>query len=324
MTSFDLRPDQLPGYPGRNPRPEDHGRYWAGALAELDTVDPAVSLVAHPHPATGAECFDLTFTGVRGARVHAKYARPRGAGAGAGTGHPAVLMFHGYGASSGDWFDKLPYVAQGACVAALDCRGQGGTSQDAGVTDGTTLGGHIIRGLDDEPGNLLYRHIFLDCAQLARIVMAMPEVDAGRVGATGGSQGGGLAVACAALEPRVARLAPTYPFLTDYLRVWEMDLANEGAYEQIGTWFRRHDPLHERADLIFGRLGYIDVQHLADRITAEVLFTLGMQYRICPPSSQYATYNKICSPKRLRIYPDFGHEPLPGQNDAVFAFMAGL
>src|SRR6202012_6229939 len=133
------------------------------------------------------------------------------------------------------------------CVAALDVRGQGGTSQDAGVTDGPPRGGHIVRGLDDEPASLLYRHIFLDCAQLARIVMAMPEVDAGRVGATGASQGGGLAVACAALEPRVARLAPTYPFLADYLRVWEMDLANEGAYEQIGTYFTRDDPRAERA-----------------------------------------------------------------------------
>jgi cephalosporin-C deacetylase len=320
VTSFDLSPDQLPGYRGRNPRPDDHPRYWAEALAELDQVDPGVSLVPRPHPAAGAECFDLTFTGVRGARVHAKYARPRGAE----SGHPAVLMFHGYGASSGDWFDKLPYVAQGHCVAALDCRGQGGQSQDAGVTDGTTLGGHIVRGLDDGPGNLLYRHIFLDCVQLARIVMARPEVDAARVGAMGASQGGGLAVACAALEPRVTRLAATYPFLTDYLRVWEMDLAHEGAYEQLGTWFRRHDPLHERAGLIFRQLGYIDVQHLADRITAEVLFTVTLQDRVCPPSTQYAIYNKIQSGKRLRIYPDFGHEALPGLNDAVFEFMADL
>ena len=82
MTSFDLPPDQLPGYPGRNPRPADHAGFWAESLAELDRVDPEVSLVPHSHPAAGAECFDLTFTGVRGARVHAKYARPRAAGPG--------------------------------------------------------------------------------------------------------------------------------------------------------------------------------------------------------------------------------------------------
>src|ERR1700759_2361183 len=72
-THFELPPEQPPASPGRNPRPADHPRYWAEALAELDTVDPAVSLVAHPYPAAGAECFDLTFSGVRGARVHAKY-----------------------------------------------------------------------------------------------------------------------------------------------------------------------------------------------------------------------------------------------------------
>jgi cephalosporin-C deacetylase len=320
VTSFDLPPEKLGGYAGSSPRPADHASYWTDALAELGKVDPEARFVRQPHPAAGVECFDLTFWGVRGARVHAKYVRPRS--------HdrecPAVLMFHGYGASSGDWFDKLPYATQGYCVAALDCRGQGGTSQDAGVTDGTTLGGHIIRGLDDGAGNLLYRHIFLDCAQLARIIMALPEVDAGRVGVTGASQGGGLAVACAALDPRIRRLAVTYPFLTDYRRVWDMDLANQDAYQQIATYFRRHDPLHEREEVIFERLGYIDVQHLADRITAEVLFTIGMQDTVCPPSTQYAIYNKIRSAKRLRIYPDFGHEPLPGLADAIFAFMADL
>src|SRR5947207_3006705 len=83
----------------------------------------------------------------------------------------------------------------------------------------------------------------LDAAQLARVVMDMPEVDAGRVGATGGSQGGGLTVACAALEPRIKRAAPVFPFLCDYQRVWEMDLA-AGAYEELKTFFRDFDPLH--------------------------------------------------------------------------------
>jgi cephalosporin-C deacetylase len=57
----------------------------------------------------------------------------------------------------------------------------------------------------------LFRQIFLDTAQLARIVMDMPEVDENRVGAMGGSQGGGLTLACAALEPRIKKAAPVYP-----------------------------------------------------------------------------------------------------------------
>ena len=69
-------------------------------------------------------------------------------------------------------------------------QGQGGSSQDTGGVLGTTMQGHIVRGLSDEPENLLMRHIFLDTVQLARIIMEMPQVDAQRVSVMGGSQGG--------------------------------------------------------------------------------------------------------------------------------------
>ncbi|MEX1018089.1 MAG: acetylxylan esterase, partial [Litorilinea sp.] len=151
----------------------------------------------------------------------------------------------------------------------------------------------------------------------------MPDVDATRVGATGRSQGGGLTLACAALEPRIARAAPVFPFLCDYRRVWALELA-KNAYLEIEEYFRRFDPLHEREDEIFTKLGYIDNQHLANRIRANVLMTTGLVDRVCPPSTQFAAYNKIQSEKNMRIYPDFGHENLPGSEDANFQFLAEL
>ena len=208
-------------------------------------------------------------------------------------------------------------------MAALDCRGQGGLSQDIGGVSGPTLRGHIIRGLDDKPENLLFRHIFLDTAQMAKIVLSFPEADAQRVGAMGGSQGGGLTLACAALEPRVKRAAPVYPFLCDYQRVWEMDQAKD-AYEELRQFFRLHDPMHERHEDIFMRLGYIDAQYLAPRIKAEVLMGVGLMDTVCPPSTQFAAFNKITSPKDLVIYPDYGHEGLPEFADRTYQFMMGL
>ena len=232
-----------------------------------------------------------------------------------------MLQFHGYSMHSGDWIDKLAYVGEGFCVAALDCRGQGGLSEDVGGVKGTTLRGQIIRGLDDpDPRKLLFRQIFLDAAQLARIVMARPEVDPARVGAMGASQGGALTLACAALEPRLRLAAPVYPFLSDYRRVWEIDLAKD-AYDELRTYFRFFDPRHEREAEIFTKLGYIDIQHLAPRIRAEVLLFTGLMDTICPPSSQFAAYNKITAPKNIVLYPDYGHENLPGQGDRTFGFM---
>ena len=323
MPQVDMPLERLKVYEGRNPRPDDMEAYWDRALEEMRSVDAKVELVPHKLNAPHAECFDLYFTGVGGSRVHAKYLRPKNAPAQNPNGCPAALMFHGYSGNSGDWADKLNYVGQGFCVAALDARGQGGLSENIEGVRGNTLRGHIIRGLDDAPEKLYFRQVYLDTAQLANIVMSLPEVDANRVGATGGSQGGALTLACAALEPRIKRAAPVYPFLCDYQRVWEMDLA-VGAYEELRTYLRQFDPLHEREAEIFTRLGYIDNQHLAHRIRARVLMAVGLMDTICPPSTQFAAYNKITAPKDLLIYPDYGHEGLPGCNDRIFDFMAEL
>jgi len=95
------------------------------------------------------------------------------------------------------------------------------------------------------------------------------------------------------------------------------------AYEELRTFFRHFDPRHERQEEIFERLGYIDVQHLAPRIQAEVLMAVGLMDTITPPSSCFAAYNRIQSKKRIVIYPDFGHENLPGFGDMVYEFLTG-
>jgi len=319
MPLIDMPLDKLKEYRGINPCPEDLDKYWDNALLEMKSIDPQVELVPSDFKVPFAECFDLYFTGVGSCRIHAKYLCPRDIK----KPHPAVIQFHGYTGNSGDWNDKLNFVGLGFSVAALDCRGQGGSSQDLGGIIGNTYKGHIIRGLDDSPEKLLFRSIFLDTAQLAGIVMSMSEVDANRVGAMGGSQGGALTLACASLEPRIKKLAPVYPFLCDYKRVWEMDLT-VGAYEEIRTYFRQFDPLHLHEEEVFKKLGYIDLQHLVKRIRGEVLMGIGLMDTICPPSTQFAAYNKITSPKESVIFPDFGHEGLPGFGDRAFMFMADL
>lgn len=321
--TFDMPLDQLEKYKGVNPKPADFDTFWDSGLEEMRSIDSRMELIPAEFQASGCECFHLYFTGVQGARIHAKYLRPTNGN----HPHPAVIMFHGYTGNSGDWQDKLSYISQGFSVAALDCRGQGGLSEDVGGVQGNTHHGQIIRGLDEavhgSPEKLLFRQIMLDTAQLAKIVMEMPEVDANNVGAMGGSQGGALTIACAALEPRIKRAAPVYPFLSDYKRVWSIDQAKD-AYKELQEYFRMFDPTHQHEAEIFNSLGYIDIQHLACRIKAEVYWGIGLMDTICPPSSQFAVYNKIHTHKTMEIYPDFGHEVLPGHNDLSFQFMMEL
>jgi cephalosporin-C deacetylase len=316
---FDLPLEKLYTYQGSSPRPDDFDAFWDRSLAEMNAIDPQVELVPAEFKAPYADCFHLYFTGLGGARVHAKLLRPKtqqGAG-------PAVLMFHGYSGDSGDWAGKLAYVAAGFTVAALDCRGQAGLSNDVGGTTGVTLRGHIIRGVEDGSDHLYYRSVFLDTAQLAKIVMAMPGVDSARVGATGGSQGGGLTLACASLTPGLKQAAPVFPFLTDYKRVWNMDLA-ENAYAELREYLRWRDPTHQHADRFWNTLGYIDVQNLAPRIKSQIYMAVGLMDKTCPPSTQFAAYNKITAAKKLEIYPDFAHENLKGHDDRIFQYLMEL
>ena len=51
---------------------------------------------------------------------------------------------------------------------------------------------------------------------------------------------------------------------------------------------------------------------------------VGLMDQVCPPSSQFAAYNKITAPKEMVIYPDFEHEPLPQFRDRILQFMLDL
>lgn len=318
MPNIDFPLEELHRYQGINPKPLDFDSYWDESISEMKGIDPQVDLTpTREIISRNIDCFHLYFTGVNGARVHAHFLKPKKISGKL----PAIVQFHGYTGNRGDWFEKLAWANEGFIVASMDCRGQGGQSEDSSQLLGNTYQGHIIRGLDDpNPKKLLFRQIFLDTAQLAGILMAMSEVDSTRVASVGGSQGGALAIACAALEPRIYRTVSTFPFLSDYQRTWKMDLCKD-AYAELLTYFRLFDPIHERETEIFTKLGYIDIQHLAPRIQAEVLMSVGLMDSICPPSTQFAMYNKIKSSKSLRIYPDFGHEGLPKDRDAVFAFL---
>lgn len=314
---IDMPVKELEKYNGVNPKPVDFEEYWDKAIAEMKSVDPQVVMTKSEFQTPTVECYDMYFTGVNGARIYVKHLRPKDIT----EKIPAVLQFHGYSGSSGDWSSKLGYAASGIAMFAMDVRGQGGRSEDVGGVRGNTLRGHIIRGLEeDDPHKLLFRDIFLDTAELAGIVMGLDYIDETKVFATGGSQGGALTIACAALEPQIAKAAPTYPFLCDYKRVWDMDLDIQ-AYAELREWFRNFDPRHEREQEIFTKLGYIDLQYLAPRIKGDVLMFTGLMDNVCPPSTQYAAYNKMTCKKKHILYHDFGHEWLREADDITYDFL---
>ncbi len=319
MPQVDLPLEELTEYRGSSPCPVDFDQYWQRALTELHRMEahgfsaqwePAAFSI----PALGVRCMDLYFTGTMGARIHARVVLPGLQPD--GQPHQGLLKFHGYTMNAGEWASLLPLAAGGCVVAAMDVRGQGGESTDPGGAGGNTHRGHIIRGVEGAPEDLFYRHVFMDTAILARIILAHNEVDPRQVATFGASQGGALALACAALEPRISRVLGIYPFLSDYRRVWEME-GGDSAYEELRYYLKRRDPRHQRIDQFFLRLGYIDVVNLARWITVPVTMVTGLMDSRCPPSTQFALYNNLAGPRQHILYPDFGHETLPDMQDII-------
>ncbi len=70
--TFDLPIEQLKSYQGKNPCPPDFDPFWDLSLAEMGSIDPQTELTRAEFQAANIECSHLFFTGVGGARIHAK------------------------------------------------------------------------------------------------------------------------------------------------------------------------------------------------------------------------------------------------------------
>ncbi|NLB80078.1 MAG: acetylxylan esterase [Clostridiaceae bacterium] len=307
--------EQLKEYMGVSPKADDFDAFWDDAVATIPEHGADYILEKSEFQVAGVTCYHLYFRAEDGSRVHALFSRPEkieGAS-------PAIIKFHGYSGASGGFHEIITYSLLGYTVLYLDCRGQGGISEDLAQTKGSTYFGLIIRGLEEGPHKLYFKKVFLDTVRCARILLNMEGVSH-CVGVVGGSQGGALALACAALEPRIKFALVSAPFLCDFKRIIDLGLM-QNAYQEFGWHFRIRDPRHERQDEFLNVLSYIDVVNLAPRIRAEVFWKIGLMDVTCPPSTQFAAYNQLKSAKTMRIYPEYEHDIVGRYSDEELEFI---
>ena len=186
MPVFEMPLEKLWEYRGCSPKPADFDVYWTVALQECEDTGLAYTMLPASFQVQGVECYDLWFTGVRGARIHCKFLKPSEINGKI----PGIAAFHGYMHHSGEWFERLPFALMGKAVIVMECRGQGGLSEDVYTGIGPTTFGNVVRGIrDEDPHKLYYRDVFLDAVKTVRILMSMDFVDERRIATTGKSQG---------------------------------------------------------------------------------------------------------------------------------------
>ena len=288
MTASEI--EALGGYYGATPKPADFEAFWQARMAEADAVplDYTVTQAKEVPSWDSCDFLDLWFTGMAGARIYAKYLRPH-----SDKPVPLVLQFHGYPGASRSFAEQASFAGMGMALIAMDCPGQAGYSVDAGGFLGTTVSGHIVAGLDGPAEGMYYVRLHQNIRILCRIVRQLQEIDLRRVFVNGGSQGGGLGLACCALNPGlINRAAILYPFLSNFKLVWDLG-ADEIAYEGIRYYARWFDADEHQQDRWFRQLGYIDSKNFATLVQCPVLFGTGLEDVICPPQTQCAVYNNL-------------------------------
>lgn len=318
---FDLPLEQLERYKPPREEPSDFDAFWQQTLTEargypldarFELVDYGLRLV---------ESYDVTFKGYGGQPVKGWLIMPRQRE----EPLPCVVEFIGYGGGRSFPTDWLVWANVGFAHLVMDTRGQGSGWSPGDTPDPEPEGanphypGFMTRGILD-PRAYYYRRVFTDGVRAVEVARSHPAVDPERIAVTGGSQGGGVAIAVAGLEPTVSVVMPDVPFLCHYRRA--LEISDAAPYSEIKQYCQVH---RDKIERVFQTLSYFDGVNFASRCKAQALFSVALMDQICPPSTVFAAYNHFAGRKEIRVYPYNGHEGGgPYQVVEKIKFLTGL
>jgi cephalosporin-C deacetylase len=302
MPLFDLPLAELRERRIETEEPPDLSQWWARRLSQARAAARPPSATKYEPDVYGAlDVRDVEFSGAGGDRIRAWYLRPSGADAPL----PVVVTFIGYGGGRGLPLAHSLLPSLGYAAFVMDTRGQGGRWSVGATGDpgnAPEYASVMTRGITS-PEDYYYTRLFTDAALAVETAAALEGTDPSRVAVSGASQGGGLALAAAALlGEAVAVCHADVPFLCDIQRA--VTITGEMPYAEVAEFLAHNIGLIPAA---LDTLRYVDCALLARRVTAECLLSTGLMDDVCPPSTVFAAYNEITAVKDIAVHPFSGH-----------------
>lgn len=309
MALFDLPLEELETYLPQRTEPADFDAFWATTLARARHSPLDARFVPADFGMTTVETFDVTFSGFNGQPIKGWLLLP----AQRTEPLPCIVQYIGYGGGRGFATDWLFWPSAGYASLVMDTRGQGSVWREGDTPDPEPMGtnphapGFMTRGILDKE-SYYYRRVFTDAVRAVEAAQTHPAVDERRIAVTGGSQGGGIALAVAGLAPALLENAvrlclADVPFLCHYRRA--VELVDSAPYSEIVQYCKIH---RLKVDVVFDTLSYFDGVNFAPRATAPALFSTALMDDICPPSTVFAAYNHYGAPKSIEVWPFNRHE----------------
>jgi cephalosporin-C deacetylase len=301
---FDFPLDRLQTYQPPRDEPGDFEAFWRDTLAEAEGFPLAARFEAIDYGLRTLEAFDVTFNGYGGQPIKGWLLLPRERSGAL----PCVVEYLGYGGGRGFPLNHLVFSSAGFAHFIMDTRGQGSAWSHGDTPDLEPEGsnpqhpGFMTRGVL-RPQTYYYRRVFTDAVRAVAAARSHPAIDASRIAAAGGSQGGGITLAVSGLVPDIKVAMPDVPFLCHYRRATE--ITNDNPYAELVRYCTIH---RDKVDTVFDTLAYFDGLNFAARARAQALFSAGLMDTICPPSTVFAAYNHYAGPKEIKVWRYNNHE----------------
>lgn len=299
---FDLKLFQLETYLPPRSEPSDFDAFWQSTLAETRAFPLDAKFERVDYGLKHVESYDVTFNGYGGHPIKGWLNLP----AQRSGPLPCIVEFIGYGGGRGFATDWLLWSSVGYAHFIMDTRGQGSAWRTGDTSDPERDGGNpqfpgfMTRGILN-PKTYYYRRVFSDGVRAVEAARSHAAVDGAHIGVAGGSQGGGISIAVAALADTIELAMPDVPFLCHYRRAVEITVAYP--YEEISQYLKIH---RDKVAAAFQTLTYFDGVNFATRAGGNALFSVGLMDEVCPPSTVFAAYNYWAGEKEIRVW-EFNH-----------------
>lgn len=288
--AFGIRPDELRS---KYAKPADFDEFWDSAKKDLATVPPDFKVTYLPDSTRdNRKVYLFEMKSLDNITVRGYLTVPK-----VGGKHKkfAVLLgLPGYQVALPPMFGTDNDLA----IITLNVRGQG-NSRDVIHTQRDE---YIFYHIDDK-NKYVMRGAIMDCVRAVDFIFSRPELNHNQIIASGGSMGGFLAIATAAVDHRVALCSAQNPILSD---VNNLDGEVDWPLIDIRKYIASRPALS--FSKVMHNLDYFDTKNFATMIKCPTLLGMGLLDPIVPPNNAYIDYNNISAKKHLIIFRDLGHE----------------
>ena len=282
--------------------PKDFAAFWQGVLEEQKKLPLQARVTPAPEFCSDeVDCYLVkirTWRQTTEAYVYGYLSIPKKGGQ-----YPIVVSPPGAGVKHMDPLKTQFYATKGNCIRfemeihGIDPSLSKETYDDITRAFGNHFAaGYLSNGISSRDTYYMQK-VYASLVRVVDYLVTRPEWDGKNILVQGNSQGGGLGLVLAALDPRVTALSIAHPALSDMAGYAETD--RTGGYPHFGLKYKDVALTPE----VIRTLQYYDAVNFARLVKCPTYMTWGFNDNVCPPTTSYAVWNVLGCEKKSYITP---------------------